>query len=137
MTKFGAALAVGLALATISAWCVLLGVSSSNSTGTVDHVVYLQGSVLRIPGTGTTEFSVPAPGGYLVGSIGWDHTSASAMVVPLGAHVLCPSGPSGYSGAPWTQYVNTTLPVGSYEFGALCGGFGNGTVTQTIEVIFP
>jgi hypothetical protein len=24
-----------------------------------------------------------------------------------------------------------------YEFGALCGGLGNGTVTHTIELVYP
>lgn len=131
------ALGIGVALAAISGWCVLLGLASTNQPSTIEQVLYVQGSVVRVPGTANVEFTVPQPGGFFVGSILWDHSSVSAMVAPLGSHPVCPDTPSAYSGLPWTQWVNTTLAPGPYEFGALCGGFGNGTVTQIIEIVYP
>jgi hypothetical protein len=41
----------------------------------------------------------------------------------------------GYYGPPWTQSFNTPLAAGQYRSGALCSGFGNGTVTQSVQVI--
>jgi hypothetical protein len=137
MSAFTMALGIGLALAAVAGWCVLLGVATTSPSSSIEQVLYAQGSVLRVPGSSAMDFTVPQPGGFFVGSINWDHSSASAMVAPLGSHLLCPEAPTVYSGLPWTQWVNTTLAPGPYEFGALCGGFGNGTVTQTIELVYP
>jgi hypothetical protein len=137
MGAYATALGIGLALAAISGWCVMLGTASTNTPSTIEQVLYAQGSVLRVPGSAILDFTVPQPGGFFVGSIYWDHSSVAATVAPLGSRLVCPEEPTGYSGLPWTQWVNATLAPGTYEFGALCGGFGNGTVTQTIELVYP
>jgi hypothetical protein len=137
MGAYATAMGIGLALAAISGWCVMLGMASTNQPSTVEQVLYAQGSVFHVPGSAIKEFTVPQPGGFFMGSINWDHSSVSAMVAPLGSHLVCPEAPTGYGGLPWLQWVNTTLAPGTYEFGALCGGFGNGTVTQAIELVYP
>ncbi len=137
MPSYTGVLGICLAVVAISAWCVLTSIAVTHTGNSIDQVLYTQGSSLRVPGMATVDFTVTAPGGFLAGSIYWDHSSVAAMVALVGSHVTCPVTSLGYSGSPWTQWVNTTLPKGQYEFGALCGGFGNGTVNQTIEVLFP
>lgn len=84
------------------------------------------------------ELTVPASGAELLGTVEWDHTSSNGLWAVLqGTSANCTSGGSHYSGPTWTQHLSTVLRPGQYEFGALCGTFGNGTVTTTIELVSP
>ncbi len=104
-------------------------------SGSLQEVLYAQGAALKVPGLPFENFTVPQQGGVLLGSIQWDHSSVMAGVGPAGFYT-CPSF-FNYSGLPWTQEFDSRLISGPHLFGAYCGGFGNGTVTQAIEVVYP
>jgi hypothetical protein len=97
------------------------------------------GALFKVyPGSGFAgvTFTVPSEGGVLVGAAEVDH----AMKIgtrPAGAPgVYCPASPYGYSGSPWSYTVDQNLTAGEYTWGPFCGGWGNITVTQPIEVLY-
>jgi len=136
MHRFAVALGIGLAGATIIAGCMLAWGASPPVPGSVEFVLYAQGSFLQVPGLVPGNFTLGGEGGILVGSIHWDHTSVVLVVGPLGSLLSCPIF-GGYAGSAWNQSFNRTLSSGTFGFGAFCGGFGNGTVTQAVEVVYP
>jgi hypothetical protein len=95
-------------------------------------------SVLRLPGFRDVNFTVPSEGGVLVGAAEVDHTSVGWIgAFPVGTGWSCPPLPRGYSGGPWVYTANQNLTAGTYFWGPdPCGGSGNITVTQSIEVLY-
>jgi hypothetical protein len=115
------------------------------------EILYLSGEVVHVVTGGPSpmirgllgwppavvSFTVPASGARLVGSVRWDHSSALFLYGPAAAFWGCPnefSAPS-YSGPAYDQSWNQTLTPGPYEFGAICAGWANATVTSTVEVV--
>jgi hypothetical protein len=58
------------------------------------------------------------------------------QAAPAGEFLNCTVFNS-YSGAPWSYSVNESLAPGQHDWGALCGGFANITITEPIEVLYP
>ena len=131
-----AALAIGVVGITIVAGCVLEWGAPSRAPPFVELILYQNGTSLTIPGMHVTKFSLYSGGGRLVGTIHWDHTSAYAGALPPYTILHCTTL-HGYYGAPWNQSYNVSLSAGPYTFGRICFGLGNGTVTQTIEIVSP
>lgn len=130
-----AALAIGIVGGLLLAGCMIAWDAAPPRPGSLQEVLFAQGAVLKVPGLGFLNFTVPKQGGIVLGTIQWDHSSVFAGVVAEGFY-HCPVFLK-YAGAPWTQQFNDTLGGGAHEFGAPCGGFGNGTVVQPIEVVYP
>lgn len=108
------------------------------------RVLYWQGEVIRagpawsFPRT-TVTIPVPFEGAVLVGEVHWDHSSAAALSVALvGEPTSCPAQVANetYYGPAWNETFGWTLAPGIYSFGAICGGWGNATVTTTIELVY-
>jgi hypothetical protein len=129
----GAVLSIFFATAAIGA-----SVPTPSHGGTL--VLVPAATVLRVgPGGLAVEpFTIIAPG-VLLGAAVVDHTSVNGIgVYPAGAAIACgliPYPPT-YSGGQWYYSVNQSLAPGSYDWGAVCGGYGNVTVIQSIEIVF-
>lgn len=131
-----AALAIGVAGAVVVAACALAWGASPIPAGSLERVLFPRGALFQVPGLPVENLTIPPQGGVLIGSVHWDHSSVLVVLAANGTHPMCPTF-SGYAGPPWTQHLNESLSTGTYFFGALCGGFGNGTVTQPIEITYP
>jgi hypothetical protein len=101
------------------------------------QVLVPAGTVLRLPGFENIGFTVPSAGGVLVGSAEADHTSVGRIgAFPVGTGWACPPPPTGPWGDPYSYTADQNLTAGAYTWGAFCGGWGNITVTQSIEVVY-
>jgi hypothetical protein len=87
-------------------------------------------------------FTIFLPG-VLIGGAEVDHESVFGIgVFPVGSAFSCPSEPAPppsppfYWGGPWSYSANQSLAPGSYFWGTPCGGSGNITVTQSVEIVF-
>jgi len=128
-------LIVGLAVA-VALTVYILAWESPPNPGSVEQLLYSAGTVLRVPGSTTVSFTVPADGGVLVGAVAVDHGSVDLGVGPAGGLLSCPVW-VGYSGPAWSYSIDVNLAPGQYVWGALCGGFANITITQPVEVLYP
>jgi hypothetical protein len=131
-----AVLAIGLAIAAVVAALTLAWGAAPPPPLSVEQVVYPAGAVIRVPESPVATFEVPSGGGVLVGDAKVDHT-ALIMAAPAGEFLNCTAVFNYYYGAPWSYSVNESLAPGQYDWGALCGGFANITITQPIEVLNP
>lgn len=130
--------ATAIALGSIVALAVVVaGAFVPHSTG-LPKVLYPEGTVLRVPELPLMIVTVPSSGAELTGAVSWDYTSSNGLwIVPNGTSVNCTAGRTNYSGPAWTQNLSTSLTAGDYVLGALCGTYGNGTVTATVELVGP
>ena len=80
-------------------------------------------------------FSVAAPGARLVGGANVDH-SVLLMAWTHGTPLpMCPDF-LGYVGSPWKLSLDQSLAPGVYQYGPVCGGLANLTVTADIELVY-
>ncbi len=132
------AAAVAIALGSVVALAVLAATAFVPRSTGLPKVLYLEGTVLRVPGLPVIAVTVPSSGAELTGTVDWDHTSSNGLwIVPNGTSVNCSAGRTNYSGPAWTQNLSMSLTPGEYVLGALCGTYGNGTVTATVELVSP
>lgn len=129
-------------LAILSAGIVLGGTSlalatpSEHPNNAGELVLFPAGSVVRIVGfSPLSKFTVPPSGGRLVGTASVDHfvflmAWTNGTPLPECADFL------GYLGSNWTYSPEQTLAPGSYEFGPVCGGFANLSITDSIAVLW-
>ncbi len=100
------------------------------------QILFPEGTVLQVRGFGPlTRFAVSPPDAQLVGAFHADHflwIMAWTNGTPL---PMCPIY-EGYVGSPMNATYNESLKPETYTFGEVCGGWGNLTVTQTIELVY-
>jgi hypothetical protein len=107
--------------------------------------LFVAGQVVEVQAPGgldvapVVSFTVSPAGGTFVGSVQWNDSHAAFLLVPDGAIVNCTAEffTLNYSGPPWTQSWNESLSPGVWYFGAICGGYGAATVTESIQLVYP
>ncbi len=100
--------------------------------GALYERLYHAGTRLTEPGLHVVNFAVPSHGAVLIGSVAWDHTSASLELSPPA--ILC-ARHGNFSGPSWTETFDTPLSPGTYSLSDACFGSGNGTVTDSLEIV--
>ncbi len=100
------------------------------------QVLFPAGTVLHIVNfSALARFTVDAPGAQLVGAFHADH-SLWIMAWTNGTPMpLCPIA-VGYVGSPMNTTYNESLKPETWTLSEVCGGLGNLTVTQTIELVY-
>lgn len=100
------------------------------------QVLFPAGTVLHIVNfSALARFTVDAPGAQLVGAFHADH-SLWIMAWTNGTPMpMCPIA-MGYVGSPMDTSYNESLKPETYTLSEVCGGFGNLTVTQSIELVY-
>ncbi len=136
--KVHAALFVAALLALASAGLLPFAAAkpqfSTQTLGTV--VIFPAGTVLQITDfSALASFTVYPPGAQLVGAFHADHflwIMAWTNGTPM---PMCPIA-MGYVGPPMNASYNEGLKPETWTLSEVCGGLGNLTVTQTIELVY-
>lgn len=99
------------------------------------RVIFPAGSVIHVTNfSALARFTVYAPGAQFVGAFHADH-SMWIMAWTNGTPMpMCPIA-LGYVGSPMNASYNESLKPETYTLSEVCGGLGNLTVTQTIELV--
>lgn len=99
-------------------------------------VLFPAGTILRVTNfSALARFPVDPPGAQLVGAFHADH-SLWIMAWTNGTPMpMCPIA-MGYVGSPMDAAYNESLSPETYTLSEVCGGLGNLTVTQTIELVY-
>ncbi len=100
------------------------------------QVLFPAGTVLHVTNfSALARFTVDPPGAQLVGAFHADHflwIMAWTNGTPM---PMCPIA-MGYVGSPMDTAYNESLKPETYTLSEVCGGLGNLTVTQTIELVY-
>ncbi len=100
------------------------------------QVIFPEGTVLHITNfSALARLTVYPPGAQLVGAFHADHflwIMAWTNGTPM---PMCPIA-MGYVGSPMDTSYNESLKPETYTLSEVCGGFGNLTVTQSIELVY-
>ncbi len=125
--------AVVCSIALAGGWATLPG------AGSVEGVILPQGTILHFPTDRNVPFPVPLGGAILVGAAFVDHQTVNLEALPAHSVVACPDIPANatYGGPSWWYSVNETLAPGQYYWGAICFDWGNVTITQPLELLYP
>ncbi len=101
------------------------------------QVIFPAGTVVHVSNfSALARFTVVPPGAQFVGAFHADH-SMWIMAWTNGTPMpLCPIA-QGYVGPPMNASYNETLKPETYTFSEVCGGLGNFTVTEAIELVYP
>ncbi len=99
-------------------------------------VIFPAGTVLHVTNfSALAQFTVDPPGAQLVGAFHADH-SMWIMAWTNGTPMpMCPIA-LGYVGPPMNASYNESLKPETWTLSEVCGGLGNLTVTQTIELVY-
>ncbi len=100
------------------------------------QVIFPAGTVLHVTNfSALARFTVDPPGAQLVGAFHADH-SMWIMAWTNGTPMpMCPIA-LGYVGPPMNASYNESLKPETWTLSEVCGGLGNLTVTQTIELVY-
>lgn len=131
-----AVLALGLAGTAIVAACSIAWGFPPHPSGSVQQVLATNGTVWSGSVFHTLTFTVWSPGGVLVGEAAVADWCGTFYVIPAGTEVFpqCPASCYPVNGSVSFQQ---TLNPGGYSLVHACGGSGNATVTQAIELLYP
>ncbi len=107
---------------------------AAQTLGTV--VLFPAGTVIHVTNfSALARFTVDPPGAQLVGAFHADH-SMWIMAWTNGTPMpMCPIA-MGYVGSPMNASYNESLKPETWTLSEVCGGLGNLTVTQTIELVY-
>ncbi len=99
-------------------------------------ILFPAGTVLHVTDfSALARFNVDPPGAQLLGGFHADHwmwIMAWTNGTPM---PMCPIA-RGYVGSPMNASYNESLKPETWTLSEVCGGFGNLTVTQTIELVY-
>ncbi len=130
-------IAVALLVATLATASLALAATPSPPETAQVQVIFPEGAVVHVTNfSALARFTVVPPGAQFVGAFHADH-SMWIMAWTNGTPMpLCPIA-QGYVGPPMNASYNETLQPETYTFSEVCGGLGNFTVTQAIELVYP
>ncbi len=100
------------------------------------QVIFPAGTVIHVTNfSALARFTVDPPGAQLAGAFHADH-SMWIMAWTNGTPMpMCPIA-LGYVGPPMNASYNESLKPETWTLSEVCGGLGNLTVTQTIELVY-
>lgn len=134
--RFVAAVLLAVSLGVTSVGGAIASTPGSTIEPLASQILFPEGTVLRITNfSALARFTVSPPGAQFVGAFHADH-SLWIMAWTNGTPMpMCPIA-QGYVGSPMNASYDEKLIPETYTFSEVCGGLGNLTVTQTIELVY-
>lgn len=134
--RFVATVLITVSLGMFSVGGAIAATPGSTIEPMASQIIFPQGTVLRVTNfSALAQFTVSPPGAQFVGAFHADHflwIMAWTNGTPM---PMCPIA-QGYVGSPMNASYNEKLTPETYTFSEVCGGLGNLTVTQTIELVY-